>query len=75
MRPITAIALALSIFATGCASVQPQPVTPAWLEMKEGYAQACIDGGGCVPMTRQELQQLVNVVHQRTLQMCARNGA
>lgn len=45
---------------------------PAWLEMKPGYAETCMNGGGCVPMTQAELQELANEVVQRTLQACRR---
>ena len=48
------------------------PQYPAWLEMKPGYAEACIKGGGCIPMTQGELNQLVAQVMQRTLQACRR---
>jgi hypothetical protein len=46
---------------------------PAWLEMKPGYAEACMQGGGCIPMTQGELQELANVVRMRTMDLCRRN--
>jgi hypothetical protein len=68
----------LSIFVmAGCASTAP-PVQsnaeryPDWLEMKTGYAEACIRGGGCVPMTQGELQQMARDIMLRTLQACRR---
>jgi len=45
---------------------------PAWLEMKPGYAEACMTGGGCIPMTQGELNQLASDIMQRTLQVCRR---
>lgn len=48
------------------------PQYPTWLEMKPGYAETCINGGGCIPMTHDELNQLVAQVMQRTLQACRR---
>lgn len=48
---------------------------PAWLEMKPGYAEACVSGGGCIPMTQAELNQLAADVMQRTLQACRRAPA
>ena len=46
---------------------------PAWLEMKPGYAETCINGGGCIPMTQGELNQLAADIVQRTLQACRRS--
>jgi hypothetical protein len=74
MRYLTAIALAMGLFATGCATTQRADAVPSWLEMKDGFAQACIADGGCVPMSQRELAELVNVVAARALQMCPRTG-
>lgn len=49
------------------------PLYPSWLVMEPGYAEACIAEGGCLPMTNKELEQLVQVVRQRTLQIECRN--
>lgn len=51
------------------ADVQPYP---AWLEMKPGYAEICAKGGGCVPMTQGELQQMTLEIMNRTFQACRR---
>lgn len=51
---------------------EPDPQYPSWLEMKPGYAEACIQGGGCIPMTQGELNQLAADIMQRTLQACRR---
>ncbi|MBL0421482.1 hypothetical protein JI739_14080 [Ramlibacter sp. AW1] len=51
----------------------PAPQYPTWLEMKPGYAEACIKAGGCVPMTQAELHNLAVQVMQRTLQFCPRS--
>jgi len=85
MKPLFTIftVLLLSACATAPASAPAQAPAlgqtqasaqqyPAWLEMKPGYAEACMTGGGCVPMTQAELQELVNEVVQRTLQACRR---
>lgn len=71
-------ALSALLLLSACASAPPavqaesQPAYPAWLEMKPGYAEACVKGGGCVPMTQGELQQLTMEVMNRTLQSCRR---
>lgn len=62
---------------SGCASSPPAPQAdvqqyPAWLEMKPGYAETCAQGGGCVPMTQGELQQMTLEIMNRTLQSCRR---
>lgn len=80
--------LAAAIFLSACASAPPAtsqaaappaPVAapaaqtyPAWLEMKPGYEQACIDAGGCIPMTQAELNGLAAEIMRRTLQACRR---
>ena len=64
--------LLLSACATAPAPEQTAQPYPAWLEMKPGYAETCMQGGGCVPMTRSELQELADEVVQRTLQACRR---
>lgn len=74
MKPLLAIVVvfllsALAGYATGGGSA---PQYPAWLEMKPGYAEACINGGGCVPMTQAELQDLAAQVMQRTMHACRR---
>lgn len=65
------ITLALATLLAACASV-PAETYPSWLHMEEGYAQGCVDDGGCIPMSRRELQDLVNVSAQRGLQACLR---
>jgi len=74
MKPLlTIIAVILLSAFTGYPSSQAStPQYPAWLEMKPGYAEACINGGGCVPMTQAELQDLAGRVMQRTMQACRR---
>jgi len=49
------------------------PQYPDWLEMKPGYAEACISGGGCIPMTQAELNAMAAALVQRTLQACRRS--
>jgi hypothetical protein len=75
-RPLAILtALLLSACATFPAPEQtrdPAQQYPAWLEMKPGYAEACMNGGGCVPMTQAELQELADEVVKRTLQACRR---
>jgi hypothetical protein len=77
------IVLVVPALLSACASpppLQPAPAAPtatlypAWLEMKPGYAEACQQGGGCVPMTQAELQELAGIVRQRTLEICRRNS-
>lgn len=61
----------LLICVTACSTTPaPHEATPAWLRMKPGYAQGCIDGGGCTPFTDEELRQVVQTVQKRTLEMC-----
>lgn len=71
------------LLASGCASAPPSPAVPAlpavqapeypaWLEMKPGYAETCAKGGGCVPMTQAELQQMTMDILNRALQACRR---
>ena len=79
------VTLSAVLLLSACAAtkpVEPPPTTtkvedpanpyPAWLVMKPGYAEACIRGGGCVPMTQAELSALAANVMQRTLQACGR---
>jgi len=80
----TLFVLLAALLASACANVPttaeqaPSAKTevvqqyPAWLEMKPGYAEACMSGGGCVPMTQGELNQLASEIVQRTLQACRR---
>lgn len=71
------VVLAISLLAlSGCATTQAATTYPAWLEMKEGYADTCAAAGpgGCVPMTQNELRALVMEVHQKTLAMCRRSS-
>jgi starvation-inducible outer membrane lipoprotein len=79
MKPLLTIltVLLLSACATAPAPSREQTQAPAqqypaWLEMKPGYAETCMKGGGCVPMTQAELQELADEVVQRTLQACRR---
>lgn len=74
MKPLLTIltVLLLSACATAPTPAQTAQPYPAWLEMKPGYAEACMKDGGCVPMTRTELQELADEVVQRTLQACRR---
>ena len=69
--------LLLSAMAVHSAAEPPEPAPapqyPAWLEMKPGYAEACIKAGGCVPMTQAELQNLALQVMQRTIQFCPKS--
>ena len=70
-------AMATLVLVSGCASAPPTPVAeapqyPTWLEMKPGYAETCAKGGGCVPMTQGELQQMTMEIMNRTLQACRR---
>lgn len=65
------------LLVSGCASAPPAPANlaqqyPAWLEMKPGYAETCAKGGGCVPMTQAELQQMTVEILNRALQTCRR---
>ena len=91
MRELSALAASLLLCACTTAptvapvgQVAPRPTAeapgtaqqyPAWLEMKPGYAEACISGGGCVPMTQSELNQLAVSIMQRTLQTCRRGSS
>lgn len=80
-------ALLAALLGAACANVPTAPADPpsaasgaaqqypAWLEMKPGYAETCIAGGGCVPMTQGELNQLAADIMQRTLQACRRSSA
>ena len=74
MKPLLAIlvVLLLSAFAGYTTTQAGAPEYPSWLEMKPGYAEACIKGGGCVPMTQAELQNLAAQVMHRTMQVCQR---
>lgn len=79
MKPLLTILTVLLLHACATApapapeqSQAPAQQYPAWLEMKPGYAETCMNGGGCVPMTQTELQELANEVVQRTLQACRR---
>ena len=82
MRHLPALAATLLLCACATApTVETRPTAeikdaaqqyPAWLEMKPGYAEACISGGGCIPMTQGELNQLAANIIQRTLQACRR---
>ncbi|WP_041674994.1 hypothetical protein [Ramlibacter tataouinensis] len=68
-----------ALLMSACASAPPaNPAAaqayPAWLEMKPGYAEACISAGGCVPMTQGELQQMAAEIMQRTMQVCRRTS-
>ena len=81
MKPLLTILTVLLLSACATAPA-PAPASeqaqapaqqyPAWLEMKPGYAETCMNGGGCVPMTQAELQELADAVVQRTLQACRR---
>jgi hypothetical protein len=78
------IVLVVPALLAACAGAAPAPqpaaaaaaatLYPAWLEMKPGYAEACEKGGGCVPMTQAELQELAGIIRQRTLEVCRRNS-
>jgi hypothetical protein len=74
--PIVIIAIFVVLMTAGCATTQaPQAQYPAWLDMKPGYAETCAKApGGCVPMTQAELQEMVDEVVQRVLQMCRRSS-
>jgi hypothetical protein len=74
MKPLLAILVVtlLSLFSAFPTSQASTPQYPAWLEMKPGYAEACINGGGCIPMTQAELQDLAAQVMQRAMQSCRR---
>jgi len=77
MKPLLTILTVLLLSACAAAPTPQQAEAPAqqypaWLEMKPGYAETCMKGGGCVPMTQTELQDLANAVVQRTLQACRR---
>lgn len=67
------------LLVSACATVAPPPTDkaevqayPVWLEMKPGYAETCLQGGGCVPMTQGELQQMTLEIMNRTMQACRR---
>lgn len=68
----TLVVLMMSAFAAYPSTETATPQYPAWLEMKPGYAEACINGGGCIPMTQAELQGMAAQVMQRTMQACRR---
>ena len=68
----TLAVLMMTAFAAYPSTETAAPQYPAWLEMKPGYAEACINGGGCIPMTQAELQSLAAQVMQRTMQSCRR---
>lgn len=85
LLPLAAVfllsACASSPPAPSPAAAEPAPVSaaaaavqsyPAWLEMKPGYEEACINAGGCIPMTQAELNGLAAEIMQRTLQACRR---
>jgi hypothetical protein len=74
MKPLLAILVVtlMSFFTAFPTSQASAPQYPAWLEMKPGYAEACISAGGCVPMTQAELQDLAAQVAQRAMQACRR---
>ncbi|MEJ7929483.1 hypothetical protein WG922_05795 [Ramlibacter sp. AN1015] len=74
MRPLLAVLVVLLLSAFGGYSSTEANTSeyPDWLQMKPGYAEACISGGGCVPMTQAELRDLVAQVTHRTLQACRR---
>lgn len=83
---MTMLFIVLMMTVTGCSTLQPTaalgaapaaapaaPQYPSWLQMKEGYAEECAAApGGCVPMTQEELRQIIQTVHQRTLEQCNR---
>ncbi len=75
MKPLLALVVVLLLSAfTGHQTTQAStPQYPSWLEMKPGYAEACISGGGCIPMTQAELQDFAAQVMQRTMQACRRS--
>ena len=58
---------------THATAVTREAAYPEWLEMKPGYAETCISGGGCIPMTQAELNHFAAQVMQRTLQACRRS--
>jgi hypothetical protein len=82
IKPLLIFILPLVLLSACATATAPAPATeqtqaptqqyPAWLEMKPGYAEACMKGGGCVPMTQAELQELADEVMKRTLQACRR---
>ncbi len=75
MKPLFAILTVFLMSACGSAPTETQASGqeyPAWLEMKPGYAETCISGGGCVPMTQAELQEMAMQIVQRTMQVCRR---
>ncbi len=77
-KVLSAIAavLLMSACATAPTATQaPAQQYPAWLEMKPGYAETCISGGGCVPMTQRELREFAAEVMQRTMQVCRRSSS
>lgn len=79
LLPLLAVLL-LSACASTAPTAAPEPTMasinkdsyPVWLEMKPGYAEACISAGGCVPMTQAELNEMAAAVMLRTLQACRR---
>jgi starvation-inducible outer membrane lipoprotein len=78
--PAPTQATAPAAVPTQAATAKVTPATepqqyPAWLEMKPGYAETCISGGGCVPMTQAELQEMAAEIVQRTLQACRRSSS
>lgn len=46
---------------------------PSWLYVEPGWAQACATGGGCIPMTKAELEQLVAIATARAIERCKRD--
>jgi hypothetical protein len=79
MKPLLTLLTVLLLSACATAPVPapeqtqaPPQQYPAWLEMKPGYAETCMNGGGCVPMTQAELQELADEVMRRTLRACRR---
>ncbi len=72
--PTTAAPTATAPTATAPTTAQaPAQQYPAWLEMKPGYAETCIKGGGCIPMTQAELQEMATEIMHRTIQVCRRS--
>lgn len=76
MKVVFAIVIGLLIGAASL-SAAPRQVTetvPSWLYMEPGWAQACATQGGCIPMTRMELEQLVAEVAAKAKQQCNRSA-
>lgn len=45
-----------------------EPQYPTWLVMKPGYAEACINEGGCIPLSQADLKKIENIIRMQTIE-------